>query len=947
MTWPVASTDCAARLALANKRIPRRDGERQLRTVEAVLERLAHQPGMILADEVGMGKTFVALGVGFMAALADQQRRPVIVMVPSALADKWPRDFEVFRHQVLKDPDDRRVLVGYAATALDFYRLLDDGDKRIIFLKHGAFHVQQIDPWTRLALIQRALRGLHLRERRSALPRFAADLIRIKSKYSDPKLFERLLKTGSSDWKRIINQHLGPESDLLLTDDPVPVAVQSVLDSGELDVSMLSDALRDLPARASKTLDERLAGLRHSINVILRTLWPLTLRKVKFKSPLLILDEAHHLKNPATRLASLFVTDEHEKEMREVDGALEGTFERMLLLTATPFQLGHEELLKVMSRFRGVDWDTIAPGGRESFDIQMNALRGDLDRAQSSANELDIRWKNIRQDDLNGLDPESWWERVRAQPAVQPEHLQETLRAYDLTRESMRRAQNGLSTWVIRHLRDRQLPESDQSRRVRRVGAAIALNSPEDTAHGLPVEGEALLPFLLATRAQAAIVYGQEHARRATFADGLASSYEAFRETRAGMAFVEDRPTVEAVPAASDARVEHYLSRLEEALPGEAATGRHPKVAPVVERVVDLWQRGEKVVVFCHYRKTGSALVRHISAAVERALWQQACSRSGLTEGEARAAVQQIGDRFDSDGDLGRRLDKEIQRQASMEESLRSTDMESIQNIVRRFVRTPLFVARYFDLHHSRDDGALATALSAKDHSEKSLRSKLEDFISFVATRTADKVDSERDAYLSALSRIQPGMRGERPEDDAVDSSGSQVLPNVRLANGETDMQVRQRLMLSFNTPFYPEILVASSVLAEGVDLHLNCRYVIHHDLDWNPSTIEQRTGRVDRLGAKAEKVKRSIEIFMPFVAATQDEKQFRVVTDRERWFQVLMGEKYETDDASTDAAAERVPLPQAAAEALRYDLAVYREPPEDVAGATAGSPLRGPLTGG
>jgi len=63
----------------------------------------------------------------------------------------------------------------------------------------------------------------------------------------------------------------------------------------------------------------------------------------------------------------------------------------------------------------------------------------------------------------------------------------------------MRRAQNGLSTWVIRHLRDRQLPESDQSRRVRRVGAAIALNSPEDTAHGLPVEGEALLPFLLAT----------------------------------------------------------------------------------------------------------------------------------------------------------------------------------------------------------------------------------------------------------------------------------------------------------------------------------------------------------------------------------------------------------------------------------------------------------------
>ena len=130
--------------------------------------------------------------------------------------------------------------------------------------------------------------------------------------------------------------------------------------------------------------------------------------------------------------------------------------------------------------------------------------------------------------------------------------------------------------------------------------------------------------------------------------------------------------------------------------------------------------------------------------------------------------------------------------------------------------------------------------------------------------------------------------------------------------------------MLSFNTPFFPEILVASSVLAEGVDLHLNCRYLIHHDLDWNPSTIEQRTGRVDRLGSKAENVKRSIEVFMPFIAATQDEKQFRVVTDRERWFQVLMGEEYRTDEAATDAAADRVPLPEAAAEELRYDLAVY-----------------------
>lgn len=74
------------------------------------------------------------------------------------------------------------------------------------------------------------------------------------------------------------------------------------------------------------------------------------------------------------------------------------------------------------------------------------------------------------------------------------------------------------------------------------------------------------------------------------------------------------------------------------------------------------------------------------------------------------------------------------------------------------------------------------------------------------------------------------------------------MVPNVRVLNGTTRQDTRQRLMLTFNTPFYPEVLVASNVMA-GVDLHRHCRHVLHH-LRWNPSDLEQRTGRVDRIGA-------------------------------------------------------------------------------------------------
>jgi len=118
-----------------------------------------------------------------------------------------------------------------------------------------------------------------------------------------------------------------------------------------------------------------------------------------------------------------------------------------------------------------------------------------------------------------------------------------------------------------------------------------------------------------------------------------------------------------------------------------------------------------------------------------------------------------------------------------------------------------------------------------------------------------------------------------------------------------------EKLLLTFNTPLFTEVLIASSVLAEGVDLHLNCRHVIHHDLCWNPSTLEQRSGRVDRIGSQAECVGKSIYLFLPYLAATQDEKMFRVVRDRECWFQIIMGEKYEVDEAATDRLADRIPL--------------------------------------
>jgi len=65
---------------------------------------------------------------------------------------------------------------------------------------------------------------------------------------------------------------------------------------------------------------------------------------------------------------------------------------------------------------------------------------------------------------------------------------------------------------------------------------------------------------------------------------------------------------------------------------------------------------------------------------------------------------------------------------------------------------------------------------------------------------------------------------------------------------------------------------------------------VIHHDLDWNPSSIEQRTGRVDRLGCKAEG-RHPIHVYMPYLNGAADQRQYLVMTARESWFRIVMGQ--------------------------------------------------------
>jgi hypothetical protein len=645
------------------------------------------------------------------------------------------------------------------------------------------------------------------------------------------------------------------------------------------------------------------------------------MREMDIELPLLILDEAHHLKNRWTRFASLFEAPQATHDADILRGAFGGVFDRMLFLTATPFQLGHHELIEVLRRFTAVRWG----GGidRARYEAQIDELDRCLTAAQTTALRLDRAWTWLRPADVATVDSSEWWTGSGREDL--PEAVRSIVNHVDEVKTRMDETERLLRPLVIRHVR----PDRD-SRRLVRAGRAILGDS--DGSRGLEVAGPAVLPFLLAARVQSLVALDRDLTNlraRAYFAEGLASSFETYRDTRQRQEardLIDDAEAAEAIELPGGAR--WYLDRLDQALPRDrdAALREHPKIKATTERALELWKSGEKVVVFCFYIATGRALRAHISRAIQAELLRQGARKLDLDPRQRSAVIRELerlGDRFfDPDAPVTKvatELVGEVFERAPKSGELSEEELGQGIEVVLRFLRTPSFLVRYVDVGAPDQVAALHAAFDVEDASGRTLRAKVESFASFLT----DRVPEERVELLAALQRINTGtvltsgaalMEGETGEKRAL-------IPNVRLANGEVPREARRRLMLGFNTPFFPEVLISSAVMSEGVDLHLDCRHTIHHDLDWNPSVLEQRTGRLDRLGSKSAVTQQPIVVYEPFLEGTQDEKQYRVVKDRERWFNVVMGEKLELDEASTDRLAERVPLPEALAKALALRL--------------------------
>lgn len=136
-------------------------------------------------------------------------------------------------------------------------------------------------------------------------------------------------------------------------------------------------------------------------------------------------------------------------------------------------------------------------------------------------------------------------------------------------------------------------------------------------------------------------------------------------------------------------------------------------------------------------------------------------------------------------------------------------------------------------------------------------------------------------------------------------------VPVGRMAGG-----VNKRLVRQFRMPGFPLVLVTTDVLQEGEDLHTFCRRVVHYGITWTPSAMEQRTGRIDRIGGlvqreldgrpEAPPPEAFLQVFYPHLRDTVEVLQVRRVLARLNRFLRLIhqpGQGAEERESRIDAA--------------------------------------------
>ena len=909
--------------------IPTADVERQEDTVLRALDMLDDRPGILLADEVGMGKTYEALGV---AAVTHHERRSshIVVVTPGPdLNGKWRAEFSRFSESQMYEFGENNVKeVRHLSEFVESVRQHPVVVAPVTMFQSGRGSGAQ----SYLLSLYFHWKGLHGHTANAIMARF---------------------RDGEQER---INVQTARFLDIFSLEQVTPHLRQAF----RRGTAGGAAGLDDLYEKGGLSAFENPVPVR---NALYRARFVLTGRLMPMID-LLIVDEAHKLKNPGSL---------RTRAMQEV---FSRRFRKALFLTATPFQLDVSELREIFSLFGR------AKGAPDDLEEQVEGLLANVADYQQHYEDFQRTWSS-----LDPIVAARFREAYDRDPAA-AKQLDEPaigviLRQIESLRELKEKSiEPGFRQWMIRSLREdkrtyrRHLPKDIRAsgvevlpfliyerfiaelfRRHRQTHkAAVEINMVSSYAaaqqgtilaasDGIPVEAEvyhALLREILGEMESD----GQNHPK---LRDSISDALDAADRGEKTLIFCSRIATLEQLRRELDSIWEcRLLERWRKVYP-EA----HADDIFDTREDDDTRQRGRHSQLQARFHRPQDGLYLalrecHCRTVISAGAW--AFDRLLDIVRNANALLQTVRVGKTSSERIDYQVAKRCVEHAASLLWL-ADHHESIPSDALRNLSDSNYVRFGLDLH--KDDYETDSMGDEQPRWEISER---------VASLVLGDGDSLWESLTGSLEKLPPNMRVRLVEQLAryltykqvpflsdllaeVLAAGLPVEPVEsaailhfmpqfwRTASGQLwvnqlrtfleyfvqrdpqqqleildgpiktgefarhtrDGESRERLREAFNTPLYPMILIANEVMQEGLDLHKHCRRIVHHDLVWNPAQIEQRIGRIDRLGSLTNRLRKNgsdvtLDVLYPVIRGTIDERLFRTVKTREKWLEFLLG---------------------------------------------------------
>lgn len=171
----------------------------------------------------------------------------------------------------------------------------------------------------------------------------------------------------------------------------------------------------------------------------------------------------------------------------------------------------------------------------------------------------------------------------------------------------------------------------------------------------------------------------------------------------------------------------------------------------------------------------------------------------------------------------------------------------------------------------------------------ESIQEEIDDIVGVLPT-----IDTISDTKLKRLCEILDDLRREQPNEKVLvftQFTDTQKLIAERLRskdfavttfNGGMDLAAKEEAVMQFRGP--AQVMVSTEAGGEGRNFQF-AHHLVNYDLPWNPMKVEQRIGRLDRIGQAHDVVVVNLAC-----AATIEERVLEVLQNRIRLFEESVG---------------------------------------------------------